>query len=72
MKTYNKVCKDIKRIQAKLKTKPVTENFGEEEAQKLREKYNILSMTDLLFDEREACFYALLRFENWCTSYTGK
>ena len=72
MKTYNKLCKDIERIQAKLKTQPVTENFGEEEARKLREKYNIFSMTDLLFDEREACFYALLRFENWRTNYTGK
>ena len=36
MKTYNKLCKDIERVQAKLKTKPVTENFGEEEARKLR------------------------------------
>ena len=41
-------------------------------------RYNIklqkasLHMADLTFDEREVCLYALLRFENWRTSYAGK
>lgn len=67
----SKVHREIGRYKERLSGKPVDENFGRKEVQKLREKYDLYTLSELNVNERNAILDAVEAFDDWCASYGG-
>lgn len=69
---YNKVYREIERYKEKLEGKPVTENFGQKEVRKIRDKYgNSFFLDDMNVNERNQIIDLIDSFDEWCKSYCG-
>lgn len=70
MKTLNQIQQKANSLQAKLQRKPICENFGESEQQKLS-KY-IDNIYDYDYNTRQRVNSITYWFFNWCINYTGE
>lgn len=66
----SKVHREIEKYKERLTGKPVVENFGQSEVRKLREKYDLYTLSELNVNERNAILDAIDYFEEWCASYS--
>lgn len=62
----NMILKDIERAKTRLKGKRPTENFGQKEIMKLKDKYS-----DYKYGQYSNAYDLINEFENWCANYTG-
>lgn len=70
MTLISKVRKDIGKAKEKLEGKPVTENFGQREVRKIRDKYNSsFVLDDCNVNERNQILDMINAFDEWCQSY---
>lgn len=66
----SKVHREIERYKDKLTGKPVGERFGDKEVRRLRDKYNLYTLSELNVNERNQILDAIDYFEDWCASYS--
>jgi hypothetical protein len=66
----SKVHREIGRYKERLTGKPVDERFGDKEVRRLRDKYNLYTLSELNVNERYQILDAIDYFEEWCASYS--
>ena len=57
---------DIERAKKRLMSKPIVENFGQDEVRKIADKYS-----DLQLDYYSEYSSLIRNFSDWCATYTG-
>ena len=60
------ILRDIAKAKSKLKGKKPTENFGQDEVRKLRDKY-----FDYRYGQFSSAYSLIDDFDDWCANYTG-
>lgn len=63
----SKVNADIAKAKARLRRKPIVENFGQAEVRRLMAKYRQYAYAD---PEERRAFALILSFGDWCMNYT--
>lgn len=70
MNMLAKVHKDIEKAKERLENQPMCENFGQKEVRKLRDRYDISTLSEINVNERNQILDAIDYFDNWCQTYT--
>lgn len=68
--TWKQVYNQIEDTKKKLRKKPITENFGQKEVNRLRDKF---SYNERVYgSQKERDIMSLIDlFDSWCQNYTG-
>ena len=69
MSTLERVRRTIGRYKEKLESRPICENFGQQEVRKLRNQYNYYTLSDIPVNERNDILDAIDNFDEWCITH---